>query len=129
IIVNQKPTSPLNSDFIVSELELNKILLDGLLSDYKKYFNDTYQDLFFSLFNHSLVLENITAHELNKLVKKLEADDFNYKSYRINLEKEMIQVVLNYLNNETNLNPKNLKMTKPLATVIYYILSVFKVIT
>lgn len=35
IIVNQKPTSPLSADFLSSEIELNKILIDGLLNDYK----------------------------------------------------------------------------------------------
>lgn len=61
-----------------------------------KIFNDTYQDLFFNLFNCSLILENITVYELNKFVKKLEIEDFNYKAYKVNFEKEMIQVVLDY---------------------------------
>lgn len=129
IIVNQKPFNPLNSDFITSELELNKILINGLLRDLKAYFNDTYQHLYHTAFNRVLALENITAKELKEILKKLEIEEFNYKAYKINFEKEMIQVVLDYLNNETNLNPKGLKMTKPLATVIYYILSVLKVIT
>jgi len=129
IIVNQKPTSPLNSDFIISEIELNRLLIEGLLRDFKTYFNTNFQRLFFSYFNRELNLESITTTELLKITKQLESSEFNYKSYRINLEKEMIQVVLDYLNNETGLNPRNLKMTKPLATVIYYILSIFKVIT
>lgn len=129
IIVNQKPTNPLNSDFITSEVELNKLLIEGLLKNFKTYFEAYFQPLFFSLFNRNLTLEGITAAELQELTKQLETSNFNYKSYRINLEKEMIQVILDYLNNETTLNPKDLKMTKPLATVIYYILSIFKVIT
>lgn len=124
--------SPLASDFIIkSDPTLNRLLIKSILKSYKIYFKN---NMDFRYYNSSLPTlinrkRNISAKGLREIKDELKIDYSLLNKLKRNQEKEIVEILYEYIINETDLGPKdNEQIPGGIAILIYSLLLIFNAI-
>lgn len=129
LIIYLRENAPLDSDFVLSDMHLNEKIIKIVLKEYLENFNANFSKYLSSLYYIDNV-ENIPLKELRGIRDHLYSTKLlKYNTFKTDIEKEIAEILYDFLIDNTDLNPKDVKVSKQLAIVIYSLLCIFKVFT